>query len=93
MNPYDFTRIDWSKPPKLRKPTWHYQLVKAGTQLYSGSLEVDIYAEAPLFIANSGVTPNDSKQPAQSMQNRQGNYIIPGSSLKGMAAQCRRDPW
>ena len=84
MNPYDFARITWGNPPERRKPTWHHQLVKAGTQLYSGSLEVDIYAETPLFIANSGVAPNDPKQPAQSMQNRQGDYIIPGSSLKGM---------
>lgn len=84
MNPYDFARIDWSKPPERRKPVWHHHLVEPGKRLFSGSLEVDIYAETPLFVANSGVTPIDPKRPAQSMQNKQGDYIIPGSSLKGM---------
>jgi CRISPR/Cas system CSM-associated protein Csm3 (group 7 of RAMP superfamily) len=84
MNPYDFARITWSNPPERHKPIWHHQLVKADTRLYSGSLEVDIYAETPLFIANSGVTPSNPGQPAQSMQNQRGDYIIPGSSLKGM---------
>ena len=84
MNPYDFARIDWSKPPERHKPTWHYQLVETGKQLYSGSLEVDIYAETPLFIANSGAAPAHPEQPALSMQNARGEYIIPGSSLKGM---------
>src|SRR5690349_11370813 len=84
MNPYDFARIDWSKPPERHKPVWHHQLVKEDTQLYSGSLEVDVYAETPLFIANSGATPSNPEQPALSMQNSQGEYIIPGSSLKGM---------
>ncbi len=84
MNPYDFARIDWSKPPERHKPTWHNQLFKIDTRLYSGSLEVDIYAETPLFIANSGATPSNPERPALSMQNSQGDYIIPGSSLKGM---------
>jgi CRISPR/Cas system CSM-associated protein Csm3 (group 7 of RAMP superfamily) len=84
MNPYDFARIDWSKPPKRSKPVWHHHLVEMGKQLFSGSLEVDIYVETPIFIANSGVAPSDPKRPAQSMQNPQGAFIIPGSSLKGM---------
>ncbi|MGI9061249.1 MAG: RAMP superfamily CRISPR-associated protein [Ktedonobacteraceae bacterium] len=84
MNPYDFARIDWSKPPERHKPTWHHKLVKADTRLFSGSLDMDIYAETPLFIANSGVAPTDPTRPAQSMQNQQGAFIIPGSSLKGM---------
>ena len=84
MNPYDFARIDWSKPPKRHKPVWHHHLVEPGKRLFSGSLEVDIYAETPLFIANSGVIVIDPKRPAQSMQNPQGNYIIPGSSIKGI---------
>jgi len=84
MNPYDFARIDWSKPPQRHKPVWHHHLVEAGKRLFSGSMEVDIYAETPIFIANSGVVPTDPKRPAQSMQNRQGDYIIPGSSLKGV---------
>src|SRR6266568_681603 len=84
MNPYDFARIDWSKPPQRRKPIWHHHFIETGKRLFSGSIEVDIYAETPIFIANSGIAPNDPKRPSQSMQNRQSEYIIPGSSLKGM---------
>src|ERR1700687_5098932 len=84
MNPYDFARIDWSKPPRRSKPVWHHHLVEMGKHLFSGSLEVDIYAETPIFIANSGVRPSVPKRPAQSMQNPQGAFIIPGSSLKGI---------
>lgn len=84
MNPYDFVPIDWSQRPERHKPVWHHQLVKNGTQLFSGSMEVDIYVETPLFIANSGATSTNPERPAQSMQNSRNQYIIPGSSLKGM---------
>lgn len=85
MNPYDFARIDWNRPPKRDKPTWHHRLTSPDNkQLYSGSLEIDIYAETPLFIADPRAVPSDSHQPANSMKNQQGKYIIPGSSLKGM---------
>jgi hypothetical protein len=84
MNPYDFARIDWSRIPVRRKPIWHHQLVKPGTPLYSGSLEVDIYAETPIFISNPRTVAPNSRDPAQFMSNAQGEYIIPGSSLKGM---------
>ncbi len=83
MNPYDFARIDWTRPPKRRKPAWHHRLTDS-KPLYSGSLEVDIYAETPLFIADPRNVSPDPKKPAQFMQNKQGEYIIPGSSLKGM---------
>ena len=84
MNPYDFARIDWGRPPERHKPVWHHQLVKQGTPLYSGSLEVDIYAETPMFISDPrNVAPN-SREAALSMHNAPGEYIIPGSSLKGM---------
>jgi len=85
MNPYDFARIDWSRPPERRKPTWHHQLVGQGAQrLYSGHMEVDVYVETPMFIADPRSVSSDPKKPAQSMQNKQGEFIIPGSSLKGM---------
>jgi hypothetical protein len=84
MNPYDFARIDWNSPPKRHKPIWHHQLVKQGTPLYSGSLEVDIYAETPIFVSDPRNTEPNSQKPAQFMQNKQKEYIIPGSSLKGM---------
>lgn len=85
MNPYDFARIDWSQFPERRKPIWHYQLVgKADQPLYSGSLDLDIYAETPLFISDPRNSAPNSNEAAQSMYNAQKNFIIPGSSLKGM---------
>jgi hypothetical protein len=84
MNPYDFVRIDWSRPPERHQPIWHHQLVKGGTPLYSGSLQVNIYAETPLFICDPRSIDPESREAALSMQNAAGEYIIPGSSLKGM---------
>ncbi len=52
--------------------------------MYSGSIELDIYTETPLFIADPRTVPFDPHTAAQSIKNRQGQYVIPGSSLKGM---------
>jgi CRISPR/Cas system CSM-associated protein Csm3 (group 7 of RAMP superfamily) len=85
MNPYDFVRIDWNKPPERRTPAWHHRFTDQGSQpLYSGHLEVDVYAETPLFVGDPRSVSPDPKRPAQSIQNQRGEYIIPGSSLKGM---------
>lgn len=84
MNPYDFARIDWDRLPERHRPIWHHQLVRQGTPLYSGSLQVDIYAETPLFISDPGNVEPGSRNAARSMYNAAGEYIIPGSSLKGM---------
>lgn len=85
MNPYDFARIDWNRPPERRKPIWHHQLVGPGArQLYSGHIDVDVFAETPIFVSDPRNIPNDPKKPAQFMQNKRGEYIIPGSSLKGL---------
>lgn len=85
MNPYDFARIDWNRPPERRKPTWHHQLVGSEErQLYSGHVDVDVFAETPIFVSDPRNVPNDPKKPAPFMQNKRGEYIIPGSSLKGM---------
>lgn len=87
MNPYDFVRIDWSRPPEQRRPVWHHRLVGTGSQkLYSGSLDVDIYTETPLFIPErrDPTRTLDPRKSEQFMQNKQGEYIIPGSSLKGI---------
>lgn len=85
MNPYDFGRIDWNRPPERRSPIWHHRLTSQETEhLYAGYLLVDVYAETPLFIADPRSIPSDPSKPAQSMQNQRGEYIIPGSSLKGM---------
>src|SRR5437016_4064195 len=85
MNPYDFVRIDWSQPPERRTPVWHHRLVGQGDQqLYSGFIEVDVFTETPLFISDPRTVPQDPRKPAQSIRNKQGEYIIPGSSLKGL---------
>jgi len=85
MNPYDFVRIDWARPPERRRPIWHHRLIsQEGQQLYSGRLAVDIYAETPLFIADSRSGLPDPRKAVQSIKDGQGAYIIPGSSLKGM---------
>ncbi|HVB24690.1 MAG TPA: RAMP superfamily CRISPR-associated protein [Ktedonobacteraceae bacterium] len=85
MNPYDFARIDWNKPPQREMPVWHNRLTSTGTDpLYSGSIEVDVYVETPLFIADPRTAPTDPRRAAQSIKNKLGEYIIPGSSLKGM---------
>lgn len=85
MNPYDFARIDWNRPPERRKPIWHHQLVGQGSQrLFSGYIDVDVFAETPLFVSDPRSVPQDPRKPAQSIQNKRGEYILPGSSLKGM---------
>jgi len=86
MNPYDFVRIDWSKLPERRRPVWHDRFVGQNSQaLYSGHIEVDVYAETPIFVPErANERAFDPQKPAQFMKNGQGNYIIPGSSLKGV---------
>ena len=85
MNPYDFARINWQQPPRRKKPSWHHRLLGDDNQpLYSGHLDFDIFAETPLFISDPRAVSPDPKKPAQSMQNKQGEHVIPGSSLKGM---------
>lgn len=85
MNPYDFVRIAWNRPPERRRPVWHHSLVgPQGQRLYTGHLDVDIYAETPLFIGDPRSNTPDPRKPAQSIKNKQEEYIIPGSSLKGL---------
>jgi CRISPR/Cas system CSM-associated protein Csm3 (group 7 of RAMP superfamily) len=85
MNPYDFARIDWEREPERRRPVWHHRLTGGNEQpFYSGQLDVDVYVETPLFIADPRAVLTDLRRPAQSIRNRHGAYIIPGSSLKGM---------
>lgn len=85
MNPYDFVRIDWDWPPERHTPTWHHRLFGwKGQRLYSGHLDVDVYVETAFFIGSPHSTPIDPKKPALFTQNARGEYIIPGSSLKGM---------
>jgi len=85
MNPYDFIPIDTEHQPDRRPPVWHHTLMHAGTQkLYSGNLYAYIKAETPLFIRDSNSSVQDPDYPGTHIQNKQGEYIIPGTSLKGM---------
>lgn len=85
MNPYDFARIDWDKHPVLKKPLWHNRFAGNKDQpVYSGQLEVDIDVLTPLFIVDPRDDPADDREPARSLKNENGDYIIPGSSLKGL---------
>ncbi len=64
-----------------KKPIWHYQLVAPDQQkLYHGQIELAIQTETPLFIHD----PHAKNEPVLSLRNQQGEYIISGSSLKGM---------
>lgn len=85
MNPYDFVRIDWDKPPERHKPNWHHRLFnQEGAPLYSGQLELTIYLETPCFIADPNTRSDDPKRPGTFYRNAHGRYTIPGSSLKGL---------
>ena len=87
MNPYDFVPLDLQKTPELRKPVWHNALAPNTAypgKLYSGYLYLDIKAETPLFIRDADSPVQDPRRPGQHMRNKQGQHIIPGSSIKGM---------
>ncbi len=85
MNPYDFVRIDWKRAPERHRPFWHHRLTGAQQQkLYSGHIEVDVFVETPLFVSDPRAIKGDPKRAAPSIKNAQGQYILPGSSLKGL---------
>ncbi|MBX5459021.1 MAG: hypothetical protein IRZ31_19175 [Thermogemmatispora sp.] len=87
MNPYDFARIDWNRPPERRKPIWHDRLFGSDLpRLYSGSLTLRLTARTPIFIPAHSATsgPRDPSKPEPFIQDGTGRYIIPGTSLKGL---------
>lgn len=85
MNPYDFVPIDTAHRPDRHKPVWHAALTHPKRQkLYSGYLQVYMLAETPLFIRDADTDVQDPDYPGTHIQNRWGDYIIPGTSIKGM---------
>jgi len=75
MNPYDFVRVDWSKPAARRSFTPYL------TGKLSGRLQGTITTLTPFFIParrGSGSSPKDY------LKDRYGQALIPGSSLKGL---------
>ncbi len=85
MNPYDFVPLDMNNPPDLRKPVWHSALIGTGNQkLYSGYFSVYTKAETALFIRDADTNTQDPAYPGTHIRNSWDEYIIPGTSIKGM---------
>ncbi len=72
MNPYDFVPIDFATQTVRRRPP----VLHGKFQGISGKLEAQIIAETPVFVK--------SGNSEQFIKNKTGNYIIPGTSLKGL---------
>ncbi len=83
-NPYNFVKIDWN-----RKPVKEYPLTYEKFQGKSGSIKLKITSLSPLFTRhtykeNERRKPDGINFPIQFAHNSKGEYLIPGSSLKGM---------
>lgn len=86
MNPYEFVPIDEAHRPELRWPVWHHVLTSDSAhpeKLYSGHLYVDIKTETPLFIGTD-FSGRDPRQFREHIRNKAGQFIIPGTSIKGL---------
>lgn len=73
MNPFDFVPIDLNNTPERRAPITHEKYHQGA---FSGTINCKITAETPIFI-KSGNTDRFTI-------NRDGQYIIPATSLKGL---------
>jgi CRISPR/Cas system CSM-associated protein Csm3 (group 7 of RAMP superfamily) len=85
MNPYDFVRIDWERGVPRRLPDYHHRF---GVGL-SGRIEGIITTLTPLFIPQTEDLKRKEQllranRPITFARNAAGQYIIPGSSLKGL---------
>ncbi len=74
MNPYDFVRIDWNKAVERKPANRHHQFTGR-----SGRIAGTLTTLTPLFIPGSG-----AHLPKTFITNRQGQAIIPGTTLKGL---------
>lgn len=74
MNPYDFVRIDWDKTPERHIPNYHEKFSGLSGEFYG-----KIIAETPIFIPQWR-----TENPKRFIKNENQEYIIPGSSLKGV---------
>lgn len=84
MNPYDFVPLDMQHLPEKCTPIWHNTLTSDSDKLYSGYLSLYIRAETPIFIPNDGSSMQNPNKAAEHIYNGNGDYILPGSSIKGM---------
>ncbi len=81
MNPYDFVRVDWDRPPQRGPYAPHDRF--AG---WTGYLDCRLTAETPLFIPQQRTSSSRTaaNTPTPFISNGVGQHIVPGSSLKGM---------
>ena len=80
MNPYDFVRVDWSRPPSRTPYTPHDRFTG-----WTGYLDCRLTVETPLFIpkprtAGASVVSG----PKDFITNGTKTPVVPGSSLKGL---------
>lgn len=85
MNPYDFVHIDWQKNIERRAAAPHDRF----TDGLCGYIEGTITTLTPLFIPQTEDLKQKnallrSNRPITFARNREGQYVIPGSSLKGL---------
>ena len=83
-NPYNFVKIDWNRRPVRERPLTYEKF-----QGKSGSIKLKITSLSPLFIRhtygeNERRKPDGINLPIQFAHNKKNEYLIPGSSLKGM---------
>jgi len=85
MNPYDFVRIDWTKEVQRRPAVSHDRF----TEGLCGHMEGTITTLTPFFIPHTEDLKHKdtrlrSNYPITFARNTSGQYILPGSSLKGL---------
>jgi len=83
-NPYNFVKIAWDRKPEKKRPLTYEKF-----QGKSGSIKLKITSLSPLFIRhtykeNERRKPDGINIPIQFAHNKKNEYLIPGSSLKGM---------
>lgn len=81
MNPYDFVRVDWDHLPQRRPYAPHDRFTG-----WTGYLDCHLTVETPLFIPQQRTSSvrTGANTPAPFISNGAGQYIVPGSSLKGV---------
>lgn len=85
MNPYDFVRIDWNQPV-VRRAAPRHDRFDGGL---CGRIEGAITALTPIFLpATADVQREEAlrraRRPLNFAANGNNQYILPGSSLKGL---------
>lgn len=83
MNPYDFVRLDITRPPVRIEPSWHNRFEGS-----SGVIHCLLTTETPIFVADQARKNPESISMGTHNHLKffcaQGKPTIPGSSLKGV---------